>query len=349
MLLWLAAAHAACPEPTDIAGLNRWANEVELAFSARDKGRMTTAADSAKAELTCIDERLAPADIATFLRAQGVAAFIERERSEAASLFETARELDPDFAFDAELLSESHPLRGLYESIPAGAAAVTNPLDDPAEGWLSVNGTVAKTVPVGRAYVLQRFDPAGAVLDTWLVGVGSPVPDYPTASEAPVEQPRSGDGSSVVVGGGILLVPNDTDSQVFGAAAVTVLVPIFDSVAFDLHVGNGIAAYTNPDNERFTLNLPYARLGPRFWVGAPDAELRPYLGIGYLSALHRPEASETLKYVPGGAANAGIRTLLSESVVLDIDAQVGVTAQFDPNRSGPGLQAGVLLGLGYRF
>jgi hypothetical protein len=349
MLLWLATvAHAACPQPTEVAEVLRWSNEVEVAFTDRDKGRMSAAAESARSELVCLGERLTPADVATFFRGQGVAAFIQRERSRAIAMFETARELDPDFTFDAEMLSDSHPLRELYESISVAPAAVTKPLADPAGGWLSVNGSVANVVPVGRDYVLQRFDDGGDVLTTWIVRSGDPLPDYPLASDGVEEPDKPADTLSIVVGGGVLVVPNDTDSQVFGAASATVLVPLADAISLDVHVGNGIGGYTDAANERYTLNLPYARVGARFWLSAPDAELRPFIGVGYLSALHGA-AGEALTYTPGGGANAGVRTTLSDQVTLDIDAQFGLMAPFDESRSSPTLQSGLLMGLGYRF
>jgi hypothetical protein len=158
----------------------------EQAFTAMDAEGFEAAASRLDQSILCQREPLSPIQVASYHRVHGLAAFFAADELGTVLSFQAVLSTMPGYLLPLEIAPEGHPLRQRYEEAKLFAAGETFELPEPAEGWITVDGTRTRRAPASRPFVFQRLGGDGAVVETRYIGAGTPVPSYPEAVAAAV-------------------------------------------------------------------------------------------------------------------------------------------------------------------
>jgi hypothetical protein len=176
------AARAECDAKT-LASLVATA---DTAFTSMDAEVFEGTTAELDRTLACQTEPLSAIQIAEYHRVRALAAFFAEDRPAAVLSFQAALSTMPGYALPYVIAPEGHPLRKLYEDAKLFAPGESFTLPEPADGWLTVDGTRTREAPAARPFVFQWLGSTGQVRETQYVDVGTPVPTYALAPLPPV-------------------------------------------------------------------------------------------------------------------------------------------------------------------
>jgi len=112
--------------------------------------------------LGCAAVPLSEVQVVAIHEAKALAAFVDGELAASRKSWAAVRQLDPDFEPDPALMPPGHPLRAQFEeAVPDDERVELE--RSPAGGW-RVDSEPVSNVPKNRAFLLQGFDLAGAVV-----------------------------------------------------------------------------------------------------------------------------------------------------------------------------------------
>lgn len=346
LALWMSVAWA-CDEPLTMGEVGTLAASFEGAFFDRDKPRLLASYEALFEGLHCLREPLVPPDAARLHRIEGMMRFFNGERQQAIGAFGSARALEPAYELPLALASEQHPMRVLYEGLPATPAPSTEALASPKEGWVQLDGVQRLERPLSRPAVFQRFTPDGAVAQTAYLQSSDTAPTYEVASPA--------DGPDLTVFAGALYYDN---GSAFGSGMGTLELraglPILGSLRLDVGGGVGIAPEVVPlegQDELGATVLPKVEVGAR-WRGT--GATRPWLGAYGGLLFHgakvddaTPNAPEERSTTPLFTARGGLEQRLAPNAAVVFGASAGVTRTHDASEDGWDPLLGVQTGLSW--
>lgn len=215
--LTLGAALAAdCPEPTSSITLGATLDRAEAAFSDLDTDRFADEMATARKQVPCLDETVAPSLAASLHRFEGLAAFLGGSTERARMAFAGARSLEPAYRFPRTVVPEGNPVLADYEAVdPTEGHRVEVPA--PAEGAVRLDGRIVTERSTAHPVLFQRTDASGAVAASAYLWPSMSMPSYPVASTAAVAPTEGGgrDGKGFAAPGALGLFAGA------GAAAIT--------------------------------------------------------------------------------------------------------------------------------
>jgi hypothetical protein len=138
-------------------------SEAEQAHAELDVEGLHSAADEVRARLVCVGEPFTPVDAARLHRVEALSRFAGGDRDGAAMAFAASRALEPDWAFPANQVAETHPLRGVYKELPVHSAAYAG-VPSPATGSVLIDGAERRGRPKDWPALVQILDDEGGVL-----------------------------------------------------------------------------------------------------------------------------------------------------------------------------------------
>lgn len=172
-----AVAEASCDAAVSTSDVLEQADEVERAWlEMRDEG-IGVAATGLRDGLPCLATSLTPTAAARIHRALGLSLVVSGDLDGAGQAFAAARYSDPGLGLSEAMAPEGTPVQDLYlRPIPYVPGVAMPPAH---RGVLLVDGTASIERPTARPLVLQHLDPEGAVIGTWLLRPGEPLPEEP--------------------------------------------------------------------------------------------------------------------------------------------------------------------------
>ncbi|MCO4747428.1 MAG: hypothetical protein KC912_21690 [Proteobacteria bacterium] len=203
-LMFPSGAWAACEAPATTLDLQQDLDASELAFSKLDLEAFTAATDSARAAIPCLNETLPRAVVAQIHRFEGLRAFADSDPEAASLAFAAARAIQPAYVFPETLVPVGNPVRDLYTALDVSTPE-TVATAKPASGHLAFDGRVSEQRSKHWPTLFQRFDDAGAPVDTAYLWAADALPAYevfvaPVVAEpAPVEPTPVAHGTEPVV------------------------------------------------------------------------------------------------------------------------------------------------------
>lgn len=221
ILLLATPSHAGCELRVGAAALRLDMERAEAMYASADADTLAhfaPAADALAAALPCLGDELRPADVARFLRIQGLAAWLRRADAAvpARVWFAAARAVEPDYAFPEDTISRDDLEYREYLAI-----VVDNPLTStlPASAWSSwVNGVETDDVATGWPSIVQWTD-LGSVQCTELLPAGaSPGCAAPPAEVAGTRKKKSPAVSVGLVAGGAAVLAGGLGWELWNGA-----------------------------------------------------------------------------------------------------------------------------------
>lgn len=160
---WVAIASASCPaDPA--AAIRAWSRALDEAFDAVEEQTFALAYAGLHADAACVREPLDAETVLAWHRARALGEFFEREEIASAKSWAAVRVLDPAWSPPDGWIVEGTALHRAWTGAPMTPGRIRLERS-PAGGW-HVDGSPSETVPADRAFVLQGFDAAGAVVHT---------------------------------------------------------------------------------------------------------------------------------------------------------------------------------------
>lgn len=190
-----------CSTPSTSSDLAVRLDEAESAYARLDPGGFIAALDEGRELLPCVVDTVSRPLVARLHRAEGLAAFLDREPSRAAQAFAAARTVEPNYRFPDAIVPAKHPIRMTYFALETGQGAYEE-VPAPAGGHLLLDGRDATRVPEDWPVVVQVVDDEGGIMATGYVWPGEDLPAY---TPAPVtgSSGEERDRSAVVAGLGV--------------------------------------------------------------------------------------------------------------------------------------------------
>ncbi len=290
---WLVgmAVASGCEEPSTFLELSRTLLDGEQAIRESDQTSLEAAEVRAETLLLCLASPLRPADVASFMRLEGIARFVRKEREAAVAWFSAARTVDPSWSLPEALFSEGHPLRRAFEGAPKGDAETVR-LPRPRDGRVSVNGRATDELPVALPWVLQWWDGAGNVRVT-AFGEGEPAAwPYPLRDD----EPR---GWQAIVAGAFQAAPSRDQGDLRGGLVLTGVVGVGRRLGVDFGLRSLLTRVRVDDGTEGRV-VPGLHAGVR--GGFDVAGLPAFVGAALLATSHEDRA-----VAPGGLAKAGVQ------------------------------------------
>lgn len=177
--------------------------EADRALVVLDMPRFEGALDQAIGALDCVTEPIPPALAALLHRSIGIRAFSQR-REDAVSSFAAARRADPALTLPEDIFPPRSPVSDAWGAIPLGVLPL-EPLPEPADGWLLVDGERASARRAALPALLQWQDSEGQIGLTSYLDPGEPASGYPVAKESvhPARRPWL---AAATIGTGLLTI-----------------------------------------------------------------------------------------------------------------------------------------------
>lgn len=170
-------ARAECDSSVSSAQVLERVDSVERAWlEMRDDG-IVEAATALREGLPCLETSLTPTAAARVHRALGLSLVVGGELDDAGQAFAAARYSDPGLGLSEAMAPEGTPVQDLY--LRPIAYVPPARMKRAHKGTLLVDGTASVERPTARPLVLQHLDPEGAVVGTWLLRPGDPLPEAP--------------------------------------------------------------------------------------------------------------------------------------------------------------------------
>jgi hypothetical protein len=175
-LLWLGPTAAlACDFPSSNTDLLTALDAATTAFGALEIEAFQEAHSEAAQHVDCLAEPLSRSTAAQFHRVAGLAAFLERRSDDATASFAAARLIEPAYLFPVDLVPTGNPILQAYEARDPKASP-TEPVAAPAVGSVTIDASSVLLRRAQHPTIVQQLDGRGAVVDTWLLGPGEPMP-----------------------------------------------------------------------------------------------------------------------------------------------------------------------------
>lgn len=190
MILWLAAAYAACDKPTDNAALARGVDAAIEAFQSMEDANFASAREAVIQAVPCLAEPIKPEVAAAVHRIRGLNAFLADDSLTGQLYFAAARSIDPSYRFPEDVAPEGHPLQQDYLALDTSADQIEL-LPELTTGSLFVNGRRTRERSKSYPILFQLVDADDNVLSTAFLDAGSALP-VDAALIAPVEGAGSG-------------------------------------------------------------------------------------------------------------------------------------------------------------
>ncbi len=175
-----AFASAACPVAIDEGLLVQRIDGALDALVVLDIEAFRTRTDAVQGIVPCVDQALAPAQIADLHRLIGLRAFGERADF-APGAFAAARRLEPDYHFPKALIPPGNPVLDVYTSVSLDDRP-TDRVRAPTEGYLMFDGERTVERPLTWPVVVQIYGDDGAVVDSAYLLPGEALPRYAGSS-----------------------------------------------------------------------------------------------------------------------------------------------------------------------
>ena len=157
----IAVAQAGCPRDA-APELPARVADLESAFDAVDEEAFLAAALRFDDALACVRSELTGPVLAAVHRGRALTAYFDRELVASEKSWAAVKVLDPAFRAPDTWMAPGSELRALFDGAPANATR-TGFTRVPAGGW-KVDGQPSAGVPDARAFYLQGFDTAGALV-----------------------------------------------------------------------------------------------------------------------------------------------------------------------------------------
>lgn len=178
--LAFASAPADCASARAPGELDAALAGVEAAWGV-DEAAFAAGMGSARDVLACLRAPLTPTQAARYHRAEGLAAFLDKQTPAAARAFSAARAIDPTWRFPASMVPPGNPVEVAWDASPASPPP-TNRAPPPRGGaTLWIDGADTRARPADRPAVLQVGSRDGLTTSAW-VGPTDPVP-YPARGD----------------------------------------------------------------------------------------------------------------------------------------------------------------------
>jgi hypothetical protein len=196
----LAAPLGECARTFDTAELLMAADRADEAFIRMDEPGFLGARDDVIERTACLGEPIARVVAARVHRVQALAAFVDGQERRVAPALAGLVSAEPGHQLPLDLVPDGHRVRA---QLPSATLLIQDPTTVPAatlpSGWFEVDGMHAQEFPRNRAAIVQRFDGAGAVVETrylwpgedpgaWAAG-SDPVPAALTATTQAAARP----------------------------------------------------------------------------------------------------------------------------------------------------------------
>lgn len=200
LLAWSAPALAACPAPVSALTVAQDISLSDAAFADMDSEAFNASRSSALRTLPCVNETITTTQVSALHRMQGLAGFLNRDQAASIASFRSLLAVSPGYVLSETVAPEGHPLRAWFETAMMTPSAAPRPVTAPKKGWVYVDGKIATVAPSDRPFVLQVFDPNGAIILTELVGAGAPIPT-PTGDTKVVAKSSNASSAAPLPGG----------------------------------------------------------------------------------------------------------------------------------------------------
>ena len=169
------ALAGSCPEQPLSAALG-WASTLRSAYTAIDEQRLEEAHTGLVATIPCIREEIDPFQAFELHRAIALGAFVDDRESDSRESWAAVRAIQPDWVPPVDLMPEGHPLLSLWRATDVDLSKPIPLQEMPKGGW-RVDGVRQNAIPAARAFILQGFDGAGAVVHTGYYYDPAAIPD----------------------------------------------------------------------------------------------------------------------------------------------------------------------------
>jgi len=177
-LLFPGPAWGECDEPTQRADLALEVQRATQAFRQLNRQGFIHSRDSLLTSLPCLAEPLQPSDAASIHGLMALSAFLDKDDGRSVASLSAAVRSQADFELPRDLFPDGHPLRLHLQVARSLQPGILRPLPQPAEGLVSVDGTVTELAPGDRPSVLQWTVATLEVRDTSYLAVGADMPDW---------------------------------------------------------------------------------------------------------------------------------------------------------------------------
>lgn len=223
LLFLLAAARAACPEPSTNESLLGTLIAAEQAYAQGDVGAFTGRIREARGALPCLGEQARPELVAAWHRSGALEPLVVPEPSDRPVVIASLRALlaiEPGYAFPESLAPQGNILPiWLAEAREAGASERVR-VSTPPRATLLFDGREGEDRPVDTPVIVQlRWDGESGVRYTAALDPGTSLPDWRSLGLIPPEPEQdelrlSRPGTLAVAGGALALTA--TAGTLFG-------------------------------------------------------------------------------------------------------------------------------------
>lgn len=226
LLATLASAPAAqaadCAEPVSARAFAQLVSTGDTAYANLDEQGFREARFAAAAALPCLSEGITSGQAAAWHRLEALAAFLDRDHAGAVASFKSLLAAAPGYELPESMAPPAHPLRTYFAIAQGSPETFGRPLEKPKAGWIHLDGSAAKELPVDRPAIYQRFADTGALQETLVVRPGIETPGLTSErSTAQARRPKrtinvglaSAAGIAALASGGLYLAANSRSQQ----------------------------------------------------------------------------------------------------------------------------------------
>lgn len=219
--VWVALTASAadgCTVVTTVADFDAARATFYAAWKRLDEQASHAAAGRVDESVRCIQAPLAAPEIVQLFQVRGLGAFLAGDMTAVRTSFRAAVAILPDYGLPSTVAAPGDDWYEMYEALRAMPPEPRQMLPAPDGGWLQIDGARSMDAPLGRAWLFQRFDGNGSVVDTQVIEPGQTPPTYPVSTgPAPVDRRDRGPKSSTLLVAGLATAAVGAASM--GAAA----------------------------------------------------------------------------------------------------------------------------------
>jgi hypothetical protein len=175
---WVSVGYAAdCPAPVSAEAWRRHLDAAEVGYRALDPAAFDDAVDGASLDLPCVDQWLAPSDVARWHGLLLLRHYTAGRSREAAQSLAAATAAIPGWALSTELVPGGHELRAMVPAPDGPPETAPRPLA--ASTWF--DGHLTSDRPTARPTLLQLRQGDGRVSLSAYLLPSDPLPPWPVA------------------------------------------------------------------------------------------------------------------------------------------------------------------------
>ena len=176
---WISSAAVAveCAEPITMDELNGGLAIAESAYMELDDDRFRDSVNElAGLMLPCVADAVPPELAARYHRVMAIHLFTIGDHDRAELSLMAAKDAQPDFAFDDELLPPNHDLRKTWDTVEVSESRRTVP--EPKVGSLSFDGIMGRKRSAEHPTIAQLFNDSGIAQSTHYLAPRESLPPY---------------------------------------------------------------------------------------------------------------------------------------------------------------------------